>query len=167
MLRVLTAIFVAVAAWFLIRPARVPDAEVGPAGLDAPPAASAPDATADPAVAEAVARANIFADSRTPPAVRYNPFEPEPAAEADMQSAAGAAGAADAAVPRLFGTILGPGGPLALMRLDPAVPDAQLYREGDRAGRYRVVTIAEQSVVLDTSEGRIVLRLTRSEASSP
>lgn len=70
-----------------------------------------------------------------------------------------AGGTSDEAVPHLFGTVIGPGGATALMRLDPAVPGAQIYREGDRAGIYRVVRISEQSVILSGPGGQIVLRL--------
>jgi len=70
-------------------------------------------------------------------------------------------------VPRLYGTVFGPGGPVALMRLDAAAPEARLYREGDRAGAWQVVKINERSVVLGSPQGQIVLRLTRSEGSTP
>jgi hypothetical protein len=38
-----------------------------------------------------------------------------------------------------------------------------LYREGDRAGRYRVVSINDKAVVLSGPRGQTVLQLKRPE----
>jgi hypothetical protein len=53
------------------------------------------------------------------------------------------------------------------MRLDAGNPEAQIYREGDSGGRYRVVKINERSVILEGPSGRIELRLQRPERATP
>ncbi len=161
-LRWLTVLLLGLALGAMALPARAPDAVTTPAALDSAAPATAPAAIGDAARRAAVVEANIFSDARRPPSVRYDPFAPEPGfAPAPAPEPGVPAPADDDGVPRLYGTLLGPGGALALMRLDPALPDAQLYREGDRVGPYRVGRITEQSVILDTSGGRIVLRLNR------
>jgi hypothetical protein len=143
-----------------------PFASAGSAPL---PAKRSPMAAIDPSTAQAIIENNIFSSSRKAPAVRYQPFDLNPdVAPARVQTPGpGAESQADAeGVPRLFGTVVGPQGAAALMRLDPAIPDAQLYKKGDRAGRYSVEEIHEQSVVLRGPRGRIVLRLIRPEGPS-
>ena len=113
--------------------------------------------------AERIVNANIFSASRKAPRTRYRPFAAESAApEVTMPPAeTGEVGLDNERVPQLSGIMLGPSGPSALLRLDPGKPDAQVYREGERGGRYRVLKINEQSVVLSGPAGRIVLRLQR------
>jgi len=166
-LRALTAIFVLSALGALLwRPAtgalRAPDAD-----FDAAPAPSVAVAAADPATTESIIAANIFSPSRTPPAARYQPLAiGDDAAAAEVANAAPADATmvdAEDAVPRLYGVIAGPHGRAALLRLDPDAPDAQLLREGESSGSYRVVRINEQSVVLTGPAGRVELRLIRPE----
>ena len=124
---------------------------------------------------EAIVAGNLFAPSRRPPSVRYRP----PASVNDT-GVAGESVVADIdrvamaetvspgePVPALYGTMIGAGGATALMRLDSRVATPQLYREGDRAGGYRVVRISEQAVVLAGPSGSITLRLTPSGKDMP
>ncbi|MBI4521872.1 MAG: hypothetical protein HY701_13625 [Gemmatimonadetes bacterium] len=158
-----TIIFaVATAGTLFWRPA-IPRVEIPPAGLDTPPAPGAPRVVMDAAAVQAIVDANIFSSSRAAPAVRYSPLEPDPGTGAAMMPDPAltetTGGTDDEAVPHLYGTVIGPRGATALMRLDPAIPGAQIYREGDRGGIYRVVRINEQSVILSGPGGRIVLSL--------
>lgn len=68
--------------------------------------------------------------------------------------------------PLLYGTMLG-SQPSALMRLDPGVDGAQVYREGDTGGSYRVIKINERSVVLSGPSGRVVLHLVNPDGQTP
>jgi hypothetical protein len=165
----LTAIWLAsaAAAW-LWQPATTTEPRA-PAASAPLPSKRSPLATIDAAVAGAIIEGNIFSASRSAPRSRYQPFDPS----AEVVPAPAPPVASDAAsqadsngVPRLFGTLVGPQGASALMRLDPAIPDALLYRKGDRAGVYSVEEIHEQSVVLRGPRGRIVLRLIRPEGAS-
>ena len=160
----------------LVRPARV---DVAPSrlALAAPPAVSADTSAADDsALVDAVVRANVFSDTRRPPAVRYDPTG---AAQADAAPAAmplGAPPSADSAgdaahgaeetgapsssaVPSLFGIVAEPQGAVALLRLDPHIPGARAYHAGDRGGAWRVVRVGDREVVLDGPAGRRTLRL--------
>ena len=164
-LRALSVSFAALAVVALVWPVSVPRDQIPPTGLDAP--SSQPARASDPAVTESIVTANIFSAERKPPRSRYNPFEPDPIAPEPSLGGAMAVDPAvtsdEGAVPRLFGIMSSPAGANALMRLDPAVPEAVLYREGDRAGQYRVVKINPQSVVLSGPRGQTVLQLKRPE----
>ncbi|MEX2282463.1 MAG: hypothetical protein WEE89_08260 [Gemmatimonadota bacterium] len=164
-LRGLTALFVVIALGALFWRPSAPRTEIAPAGLTATPT-SRSAAAADPAMSQAIIAANIFSPSRTTPRSRYNPFEPDPVT---VEPAFGnniidsAAIPDEEVIPRLFGIVVGPAGGSALMRLDPAQPEAQLYREGDRGGVYRVVKVNQQSVILSGPRGQTVLQLKRPE----
>lgn len=166
-LRALTMIFLVVAAGALLLRPSLSAVEIPLAGLDALPATRSPRSVIDPAAGEAIVDANIFSSSRAAPEVRYSPFESDSESDAPMITESAMedsiAITEDEAAPRLYGTVVGPSGASALMRLDAATPGAQLYREGDRGGTFRVVKINEQSVVLSGRQGRIVLRLSPPE----
>jgi hypothetical protein len=171
LLALAAALAAAGAALALWRPdPRVPD--MPNAVPPAPPAAVAPVApVADAALEEAVARTNVFSASRTPPRVRYVP--PEAGSEAgEVGMSPGAGLAPDVAAPpasprgpddapQFYGTVIGPGGARALLRLDDRVPGAQLYAAGERAGGWRVVRVEADRVVLAGGGGRVTLRLPR------
>lgn len=167
----------------LLWPAR-PAVPAPPLVLGSPPSPLPPDAadTAAPddsALAAAVVQANIFSDTRRPPAVRYDPGGMAGGAEGDVApppaaaAPAGIPGSADAAsdstgegelapaspVPHLYGVVSDPRGPVALLRLDPKVPGARAYHTGDRGGAYRVVRIGDGEVDVDGPGGRRTLRL--------
>ena len=152
----------------LLWPARVSNAEIAPPGSTARASKAAPR-TFEASAADAVIAGNIFSPARTAPARRFNPAEPDepevtpppPVDNSDVASDD------EEAVPHLFGIVIGPAGATALLRLDRENPDAQIYREGDRGGRYRVVKINERSVILDGPSGRIELRLPRPERATP
>jgi hypothetical protein len=163
-LRAACALFLVVAAVaFFWRPA-LPSVEHAPAGLDTLPGKRSPLVTIDPAIAQRVVAANIFSAARAAPRERYRLYQSETPAPTNPAPAPRATGPR---VPQLFGTLAGPGGSAALMRLDPNAPDAQLYREGDRVGTYVVEKINVSSVVLSGPRGRIELRLTQPKGSTP
>jgi hypothetical protein len=165
-LRALTVAFLGLGTLALLRSPEVPPGETLPQGLDSPAPAPARHAVTlpDAAAAELVIASNIFSSSRRAPATRYDPYAPPPDPYAPtLQEYGTPEPMADApdpdAVPRLFGIVTGPAGPAALLRLDPASPQARLYRAGERGAAYRVEKIEGQEVVLVGPSGRIVLRL--------
>lgn len=164
-LRVLWAVAVLAAAGGIalrLAPARVADAAaaapLGTAGAAAPE--SRQPAAVDAARFEAVVATNPFSERRTPPAVR---FVPE-GMRRDTQPAARPATKPAVFEPRLFGISRGPGGAVALIDADPAVPGAEVYQEGDEVKGGRVERIDEATVVLSRRGGRLVLRLPVGEA---
>ena len=159
------AVFGAITLVAFVWPARVPTAEIAPAGLSAR-ASKGAARVADTSAPDAVIAGNIFSPSRAAPARRFNPAEPEPVS-APPEDNADVVVSEEEAVPRLFGIVIGPAGASALMRLDAASPEAQIYHEGDSGGRYRVVKINERSVILEGPSGRIELRLQRPERATP
>lgn len=124
----------------------------------------------DGGVSQAIVRANIFSASRKAPRARYRPFAAEPVPLDPLVEESPMIGPPVdpvESVPQLSGIMSGPNGRSALLRLDPAVEGAQLYREGDRGGAYRVLKINEQSVELSGPAGRVTLRLKRPEGQMP
>lgn len=129
---------------------------------------------ADVGAAERVVRTNIFSARRAAPSRRYSfgdpSSDPESTVDAGMAAITEglttdtlAASMAVDVVPHLYGTMIGPSDPTALLRLDASVSEPKLFRVGDRAGGYRVVEIADRSVTLTGPSGRVVLRLPRPE----
>lgn len=154
-LRALTGTAVVVAAGALLWPPNVPEIDIPPAGL-ASPATAPPPPASEPSALRAIVAGDVFSSSRSAPRGRWRP----PGLAASGASAEPASGGpASVGVPRLYGIVPGASGAAALLRLDPSVSGALLYREGDRGGRYRVDAIGEQSVVLTGPSGRIELRL--------
>src|SRR5262245_10264114 len=163
------ALFALVALAALVWPARVPTTQIAPGGIDssAVKASSTHTVEAAASAADAVVAGNIFSPSRTPPARRYNPTEPDESVEVAPPEPETTDVNEAERVPHLYGVVMGPAGATALLRLDPAIPDAQIYREGDKAGRYTVVKINERSVILDGPTGRIELRLIIPDKATP
>ncbi|MGQ0648788.1 MAG: hypothetical protein ACT4P7_14615 [Gemmatimonadaceae bacterium] len=157
------AVAVAAGGLLLVVPARVDVAPTAPLVPDS--SRTRPAIAGNPAVAEEIAIANVFAASRTPPSSRYMP--PELAgesangvmAEPPPDSAMTATPEVEGDVPRLYGTLVGPDGPKALLHLDPTASGPRLYSQGDSGGGYRVVSIAPRIVVLRGPRGRTTLRL--------
>ena len=156
-LRALTGAALAVTAAALLWPVSVPADQIAPVGLEDPPA-GARHGREDPAWARAIVAGDIFSASRRAPAVRYRPAGAA-GESAGVPATEGESGSSE--VPRLYGIVPSAGGDAALLRLDPAVAGALLYRAGDRGGSYRVETIGEESVVLSGPRGRVELRLRR------
>jgi hypothetical protein len=156
-------VFVAALLW---RP-RIPDVENQPMQVAAGAAANVPYTAATDAGAAIIA-ANIFSASRSAPPTRYNPLAPLPemALPPVMDTAAADTALQDPEVPKLLGTITGAAA-AALMRLDPAIPGAQLYRVGERGGVYQVIEINSDNVVLTGPRGRMVVRMSRSNERRP
>jgi hypothetical protein len=125
----------------------------------------------DLGAADRVVRTDIFSPRRAAPPRRYmfgeTTSEPdaapaEPAASAPLAGEtvdSASVSTANDAVPHLYGTMLGPAGATALLRLDAAISEPRLYRVGDRAGGYRVAEIGDRSVILVGPRGRLALRL--------
>lgn len=107
--------------------------------------------------AEDIAVYNIFSPARTPPAKRFVLANDSASAStepgAPPQDSVMAPGD-----PKLFGTVIRDSESLALLLLD-AQQGALLYRVGDRAAGYRVISIDRRSVVLVGPRGRVTLRL--------
>jgi hypothetical protein len=170
-LKLLTGVFLLGAAGALFWEPSLPPLVTAPGGLH--PASEDPGSRPSEGEVQrdAIVQANIFSLSRAAPQTRYNPYEINGDANAsmfpDFVFDAPALVPEGDLVPSLYGTVLGPDGAAALMRLDPAMPGARLYRAGDRAGDYRVVEIDARSVVLSGPEGRVQLRLLRPEGPTP
>lgn len=138
-----------------------------PARLTSVSAMGPPLSPVDPAAGQKIVDANIFSATRTAPSTRYRLFESGPESVTSAAPVHAAEETGGEAVLRLHGTLVGPHGASALMRLDAAIPGAQLYREGDRAGGYVVEKISEDSVILGGNRGRIVLRLIHPREPAP
>jgi hypothetical protein len=134
-----------------------------------------PAASLDIGAADRVVKTNVFSARRSAPSRRYMFGEVPAAADVmaqDVSTPASLAGepvdsttasTMNDAVPHLYGTMLGPNESTALLRLDARIPEPRLYRVGDRAGGYRVADIADRSVTLAGPNGRVVLRLEKSQ----
>jgi hypothetical protein len=134
-----------------------------------PPAKAAVTLPSDSADIATILRANVFSDARRPVPTSGRPG----AAASGMTAATGTTAnivrpATDdstppaprsAGGPRLYGIIPGADGPIALLRLDSPGTAALPYHVGDRAGRYRVVSIGDRDVVIDGPAGRRTLRM--------
>lgn len=121
---------------------------------------SLPIAVTDPAIAEDIAVANVFARSRTAPSTRYTPGDVADEANGAMLPEDASFDAADVEMggPRLLGTVVSPDGPRALLQLDPASA-SRLYAVGDVDAGYRIMSITPRVVVLRNAGGRVTLRL--------
>ena len=162
-------LFALVAAVALAWPAHVPTRTVAPPGIDriATKAATPRTLTANSDAADAVIAGNIFNATRTAPPRRYNPTEPDESVIVAPPEPEQIEANDEESVPHLFGVVIGPAGATALLRLDATIPEAQIYREGDAAGGYRIVKINERSVILDGPTGRFELRLKRPDKATP
>jgi len=143
--------------WVFPPPVRPPEQPPADIVLPAPPADPSEHAVALLAYEE-IARSNVFAADRSPPASRYTPGGP-PAAPARPVSTAPAL--------RLYGLAVGPSGQVALIDADPTIPGAEIYRVGDQVGPYRLTAIADTFVVLAGPSGERTLRLQAPQRRSP
>lgn len=150
-------LFTAAGAALRLAPVTTPD----PAGA-APGVAGASAATASPRLPEvavdryaAIVTSNAFSPRRAPPATR---FVPE-GMRRDTQTVARPAPKPREAELRLYGITRGPGGAVALIDADPAVPGAEVYEVGDEVRGGRLTAIGDSTVVLAGPSGRLVLRL--------
>ena len=137
-----------------------------------PRIATVVSSVASPAVVDTLASAivarNLFSASRRAPIVRFTPPGDElPAPNVMMgtlslagaDSSSGAVGSAPDTPPRLYGIIAQDGVRRALLLLTASGDSPRLYGVGDRQHGYRVVSIAQDRVVLATSTGSRTLRL--------
>ncbi|HEX2723634.1 MAG TPA: hypothetical protein VHM24_12025 [Gemmatimonadaceae bacterium] len=151
----ITVILVAAggALWLVDKPLPTPHparpAEVVKPNTRSSPADSAPliAGTRD------IIAANIFSPTRAAPAARYTPNAEGSAAAAEP--AADAPMAPPAVPPRVFGTMTGPAGSMALIQPDSAGATGRLYREGERVGPFRIEKILKASVVMRGPSGRV------------
>jgi hypothetical protein len=159
-LRVLTVVFAVTGAAFWILPPSVPDVLLTAKSQTASLAINRAVAqSSDSASASAIVASNIFSPSRAAPGKRYTP--PGTGGEGEETNAH----VSDVPVmppsppPRVFGTMMGPGGATALMQTDSAGASGRLYREGERVGGYRILKISSSSVIVRGPEGRIELKI--------
>ena len=171
----ITAVLALLTAGALLREPSVRVGRIPPAELRGSAAAKVDAGEAPSEGVDAIVAGNIFSSTRAAPKTRYVPYgsDAESAgyaedAVADVESfdaSPDGTGVADAGVggepgvPRLYGTMLGPRGASAVIRLDPSSPEGRLYRVGDRAYGYEVVEIHARSVILSGPRGRIEVRL--------
>ena len=160
-LRILTIVFAIAGAAFWILPPALPDARVVERAAAATVADNHAKATlAESASTATIVESNIFSASRAAPGKRYTP-----PGSGGVAEEASAAASSDAPVmlatspPRVFGTMVGPGGATALMQADSAGASGRLYREGERIGAYRIVKISASSVIVRGPEGRVELKI--------
>lgn len=168
-LRALSALFLLAGLGALIWQPRLSSDQAAP-GISATVGAAPSAKQRELAPISAISAGNIFSRARKAPAVRYDPMEADRdryAPAVPFEAPAQAPEDGESSVPRLFGIMAGPLGVRALLRLDAGAAEAQLYREGDRGGAYRVVKINAQSVTLSGPNGQIVLRLIRPEGQTP
>ncbi len=138
-------------------PSRQSQPARGPATASQSSPASQPNADD----ANAIVTANLFSATRAAPALRYTP-------NAQGAADAGEAGAepmpAPAAVPpRVYGTMTGPTGAMALIQPDSAGASGRLYQEGERVGPFRIEKILKSSVVLRGPSGRVEIPVEQRE----
>jgi hypothetical protein len=103
----------------------------------------------------AIVASNAFSAGRTAPPTRLIPE----GLRRDTQPAARPARKPRQIPARLFGITRGPGGAVALIDADPAIPGAEVYRVGDAVRDGRLTAIGDSTVVLTRPSGRLVLRL--------
>lgn len=155
LLYVAAALFAAGAAALRVAPASAPEV----AGTASAPAGATPapprESSADAQRYAAIVASNAFSPSRTAPAIR---FVPE-GLRKDTQTVVREPRKPREVPVLLFGITRGPGGAVALIDADPAVPGAEVYRVGDAVRDGRLTDIGESTVVLTRPSGRVVLRL--------
>ncbi len=106
--------------------------------------------------ANAIVAGNIFSPSRAAPSTRYTPGDGlrADASEAPMETIA-----PSVAPPRVYGTMHGPSGAMALMQADSAGASGRLFREGERVGAFRIEKILGSSVIVRGPSGRIEIKV--------
>lgn len=120
----------------------------------APPIALRGAVRQKPGDKSAIVGGNAFSASRSAPRVRYIPPDLVPRAEVK----AGRATRPPSRL-RLFGTVVGPSGTAVLIDANPAIRGAEIYQIGDTIDGRSIVAVSESTVVLEGSNGRLVLRL--------
>ena len=158
----LTVIAILLFVWTVddsVTPVSPPIATIAPSGVAL--------AVVDTLASAIVAR-NVFSASRRAPTVRFTPPGAELSAPnvmmgtlslAGADSSSGAVGSAPDTPPRLYGIIAQDGVRRALLLLTASGDSPRLYGVGDRQHGYRVISIAQDRVVLATPTGSRTLRL--------
>ena len=154
-LRALYAAAVALAlvgVWLRLTGSPLPRADAAALVLPPATASAAVPSGGPPRDYAAIVAANIFAQARTPPQVRFTP--------AGLASARAAVPAAPRGPRlRLYGTTVGPQGAVALIDADPKIPGAETYRLGDRVAGAQLIAITDSTVTLAEPSGPLVLHL--------
>ena len=115
-----------------------------------------------------VLAANILSSSRHEPKVRYKSpdaevmqaFAPAVVGLKPDSTVADSTGLTDV-IPSLYGIVNNNGSWQALMRLSSSDVSPTLFKEGERRGAYRVVSIFSDRVIVAGSSGQRTLRLAR------
>ncbi len=113
------------------------------------------------AEAVAIVTGNMFSATRAAPARRYTPTsgsvaDPGEAVPEAMMTPS-------APPPRVYGTMTGAGGAMALIQPDSSGASGRLYREGERVGSFRIEKILGNSVVMRGPAGRIEIPVEKRE----
>lgn len=106
--------------------------------------------------AASIVRSNIFSTTRAAPAARYNPSDGSTSGEVPEEPTASAT---PVVPPRVYGTMTGPTGAMALVQPDSSGASGRLFREGERIGPYRIEQIRANSVVFRGPGGRVEVRV--------
>ena len=136
-----------------LAPARLPGAQPG-VGL--PVAAQLPPSQAslrDERSYAPIAGANVFSQTRTPPAVRFVPEGHSP------RDSAAPSAKPKPRVFRLYGITVTAKGATALIDADPKIRGSELYHLGDRIGGAPITAITESTVVVGRPGRPLILRL--------
>lgn len=107
-----------------------------------------------------ITRSNLFARNRTPPAKRYSPWgetDPVPNQLTPAQPPRY----------RLYGVASGPSGAVALIDADRTIPGAEIYRLGDRVGRYILDRLERTVAILRSDTDSLVLTLEVTRGGRP
>lgn len=165
---VISAMLLVIAGVLYWLPARIGAAVANPtaASLALPKTTSSSLQSED---VTAIVNANIMSGTRSTPAKRY--VSPDRAGPSEFEMPPNFAPARDSvgtesadgadAVPSLFGIVNIDGVSRALLRLSERDANPVLLREGDSRGRFRVVSIRSNSVIIAGPTGQRTLRLAK------
>ncbi len=149
------------AVWLIDTEIPSPSQQYQPERSPATAGQSSPASLRNADDANAIVTANMFSATRAAPAVRYTP-------NAQGAADAGGAGAEPmlapvAMPPRIYGTMTGPTGAMALIQPDSAGASGRIYQEGERVGLFRIEKILKSSVVLRGPSGRVEIPVEQRE----
>jgi hypothetical protein len=145
----LAAAFALTGATLAVSPPPRPRVESPAAPFPDAPARRPSPASSDTVRYAGIAAADVFSDTRTPPAVR---FTPDPTTDRPRHVPVARRVPADAPTVHLSGITVTPRGAIALV-------GNGMHRVGDHVGGGTITAITESTVVLERPQGPLVLRL--------